>query len=61
MHMPLQKTIFGEDHVFRAGTISTVAEKTAYGYAKGYAESMGKINEVRSAELERIASRMWWS
>ena len=49
------KTIFGEDHVFRAGTISTVAEKTAYGYAKGYAETLGIDNEVRSAELERIA------
>ncbi|RHM63725.1 MULTISPECIES: PolC-type DNA polymerase III [Coprobacillaceae] len=49
------KTIFGEDHVFRAGTISTVAEKTAYGYAKGYAETLGIDNQIRSAELERIA------
>ena len=49
------KEIFGESHVYRAGTISTVAEKTAYGYAKGYAELMGKENSIRSAELERIA------
>lgn len=49
------KIIFGEDHVFRAGTISTVAEKTAYGYAKGYAETLNVDNDIRSAELERIA------
>jgi len=49
------KEIFGESHVYRAGTISTVAEKTAYGYAKGYAELMGKENTIRTAELERIA------
>ncbi len=49
------KEIFGESHVYRAGTISTVAEKTAYGYAKGYAELMGKEATIRAAELERIS------
>ncbi|NQZ29448.1 MAG: PolC-type DNA polymerase III [Mycoplasmatales bacterium] len=36
------KRIFGEKHAFRAGTISTVAEKTAFGYVRAWAEENGK-------------------
>ena len=48
------KVIFGEDNVYRAGTIGTVAEKTAYGFVKGYFEKKG-IENVHPAEIERLA------
>ena len=47
------RDLFGSDFAFRAGTITTVAEKTAYGFVKGYLEDSGK--EMRSAEIERVA------
>ncbi|MER2105605.1 MAG: PolC-type DNA polymerase III [Solibacillus sp.] len=46
------KELFGEDYVFRAGTIGTVAEKTAYGYVKGYANDHGLT--YRNAEVDRL-------
>lgn len=48
------KVLFGEKNVFRAGTIGTVAEKTAFGYVKKYEESIGK--KWRNAEISRLAS-----
>ena len=35
------RDLLGEDFVFRAGTIETVAEKTAFGYARGFIERSG--------------------
>lgn len=49
------REIFGEDHVFRAGTISTVAEKTAFGYVSGYCEEKG-IENMSRAQRQRLAS-----
>jgi DNA polymerase-3 subunit alpha (Gram-positive type) len=46
--------IFGAANVFKAGTISTIAEKTALGFAKKYAESAGVA--MSKAEELRLAS-----
>lgn len=48
------KVLFGPDNVYRAGTIGTVAEKTAFGYVKGFCED--RDIKMRSAEVERISA-----
>ncbi len=44
--------LFGRENVFRAGTISTVAEKTAFGFVKKYAES--KQLQLKNSETNRL-------
>lgn len=46
------EVIFGEGQTYRAGTIGTLAEKTAFGFVKNYYEEHG--SRKRKCEIERI-------
>ena len=46
------EVIFGYGQTFRAGTIGTLADKTAFGYVKNYYEERGK--HKRTSEINRI-------
>ncbi|HEM3681691.1 TPA: PolC-type DNA polymerase III [Streptococcus suis] len=52
-HLDVRK-IFGEEYAFRAGTVGTVAAKTAYGFVRGYERDFGKF--YRDVEVERLAA-----
>ncbi|MFW6279392.1 MAG: PolC-type DNA polymerase III, partial [Bacillota bacterium] len=44
--------IFGQDRVFRAGTISKLADRTAFGFVKGYVDDYNL--QLRGAEMDRL-------
>lgn len=44
--------LLGKENVFRAGTIATLAERTAYGYVRKFLEAIGE--EPRAAEVDRL-------
>lgn len=50
------KVLFGEEYVYRAGTIGTVADKTAFASVRGYFKNHGL--DVSTAEINRLAAKI---
>lgn len=46
--------LFGKDNVFRAGTIATIADKTAYGFVKNFFNDRGE--NVRNARINQLVA-----
>lgn len=48
---------FGQEHVFRAGTIGTVQDNTAFGFIRKYCEALG-VQDPNPAEVRRLQRGM---
>ena len=50
------RVLFGDEYVYRAGTVTTIAEKTAYGFVLKYLEDRNQTR--RRVEIERLAENI---